>query len=238
MQGNIEAISRSHIRGWVANPASPAETLRVELLVDGRSVSSAAVEDQRPDLAVLRLGRTDFGFTLPVPNASMLDLKRMAVRVSGTDYLLPLLAGAAQYEGVIDHFSGGAIGGWAWQAGRPDRPVVLALVRNGQRLKTFKAEVFREDLAKLGIGDGRHGFLVSLDDAEGASNNPDGIEVVFDANGEMLPDVRGLLRTEAPPEAPPAYTPFAAPPPPSPVSRELAEAIKGAIDFDDQGDLT
>ena len=56
-------------------------------------------------------------------------------------------------DGLID----GRLCGWCWQIDSPD-PVSLELSVDGEPVATFVAMDPRDDLERIGIGNGRHGF--------------------------------------------------------------------------------
>jgi len=69
-------------------------------------------------------------------------------------------------KGQIDVYDQQSVRGWAWDPEAPDRPVVLEIKSSDGRSKVFIADGYREDLEKFGIGDGRHGFVISIKDWE------------------------------------------------------------------------
>jgi hypothetical protein len=69
-------------------------------------------------------------------------------------------------KGRIDAYDQQSVRGWAWDPESPDRPVVLEIKSSDGRSKVFIADGYREDLEQYGIGDGRHGFVVSNKDWE------------------------------------------------------------------------
>jgi hypothetical protein len=72
------------------------------------------------------------------------------------------LAGEAEnFRGVIDHISWSQVGGWALRKDK-DGPADLELWVDLKCVKRFSAGVYRADLDRQGIGDGRHGFLLDI----------------------------------------------------------------------------
>ncbi len=67
-----------------------------------------------------------------------------------------------ELSGLIEIATSTAIKGWAWDSDNPTRRIQLELVEEGARLASAVADVERADLADIGIGDGRHGFLMEL----------------------------------------------------------------------------
>lgn len=64
----------------------------------------------------------------------------------------------------MDRCNGRRIAGWAQDAEHPDAPVCLDIVVDGVVVAMSLAEEYRADIAAAGIGDGRHGFDVDLDE--------------------------------------------------------------------------
>lgn len=65
---------------------------------------------------------------------------------------------ASAYEGSVDGLIDGRVCGWCWRK-NDATPVPLELCVNGSRAAIFVADVMREGLVEVGIGDGRHGFF-------------------------------------------------------------------------------
>jgi hypothetical protein len=60
--------------------------------------------------------------------------------------------------GWLDGVTAEVIGGWAWDGNKPDSPVEVDIFDGDKKLATVVADVFREDLLKEKIGNGKHGF--------------------------------------------------------------------------------
>ena len=91
----------------------------------------------------------------------------------------------ARLAGYVDAIVSGRIYGWAWDASHPERSVVVE-IRNGDRLiGTAEASRFREDLQKLGVGDGRHAFEFDLPE-DCRDPPPAGLSIVFQQSGTEL----------------------------------------------------
>ncbi|WP_050734681.1 choice-of-anchor tandem repeat GloVer-containing protein [Methylobacterium sp. ARG-1] len=102
-----------------------------------------------------------------------------------------------ELRGQLDLCAVGADGtlrvaGWAWDLAHPDGPVCLDVVVDGAVVGLAYAEAYRADLAASGIGDGRHGFDVTLT----LKGVPSGSTVALrrSADGSML----GTAHTAAP----------------------------------------
>jgi glycosyltransferase involved in cell wall biosynthesis len=54
------------------------------------------------------------------------------------------------------------IAGWAWDAARPDAALAIQILDNGVPIARVLANFYRPDLARAGIGDGRHSFDIRI----------------------------------------------------------------------------
>ncbi len=71
-------------------------------------------------------------------------------------------AGPGPLEGNFDGLDGSTISGWAFDPAQPEIPVVLEVLDGDGLIARLTANLFRSDLESAGIGDGRHGFELSL----------------------------------------------------------------------------
>lgn len=71
---------------------------------------------------------------------------------------------APDIVGAIDVVKGTRIAGWAADRSAPGRRLEVEIRRDGALLATVPAERPREDLARAGVGDGRHGFELLLEE--------------------------------------------------------------------------
>jgi hypothetical protein len=60
--GYFEIILPSELRGWAYNPENPDEHLTVDVLIDGKHISSTSAADFRPDLVSAWVGNGDHAF--------------------------------------------------------------------------------------------------------------------------------------------------------------------------------
>jgi hypothetical protein len=64
--------------------------------------------------------------------------------------------------GHVDQVSVTAIEGWAWDPRHPAGHVSVQLLLDGHLARGVDADIYRTDLEKAGIGQGDHGFYLSL----------------------------------------------------------------------------
>jgi hypothetical protein len=62
------------------------------------------------------------------------------------------------YRGYVDSAQGGRITGWAWNRSRPRQRLDVEIYAAGTLLGSARADLFRDDLLRSKIGDGRYGF--------------------------------------------------------------------------------
>ncbi len=70
-----------------------------------------------------------------------------------------------ELTGYVDAVSDGRVHGWAYDRIRPGKRLTLEVYAAGGRVGTIRAELFRQDLANAGVGDGRYGFDFALPDS-------------------------------------------------------------------------
>ena len=105
---------------------------------------------------------------------------------------------AGGLRGYVDRVSDQCIAGWAQAVDYPDAPVCLDIHAGGELLGQVLANRYREDLAKAGIGNGHHGFEITL--APGLDVSASDVEVRRSVDGaalELSPQARGALRESA-----------------------------------------
>lgn len=64
----------------------------------------------------------------------------------------------------LDVLEGGFLRGWVYDSESPEKEQYFAVEINGQVITQGKTGIFREDLKNAGMGNGRHGFTISIDD--------------------------------------------------------------------------
>ncbi|RBP15455.1 hypothetical protein DFR50_10811 [Roseiarcus fermentans] len=67
-----------------------------------------------------------------------------------------------QYRGYLDRIEDGRLTGWADDRLAPKQRLVVEIFAAGAPLGAVRAELFRDDLAHAGVGDGRHGFSFAM----------------------------------------------------------------------------
>lgn len=66
------------------------------------------------------------------------------------------------FRGYVDASRDGRISGWAYDRQRPRKRLDVEIYASGSLIGATRADIFRDDLARANIGDGRYGFSFEL----------------------------------------------------------------------------
>lgn len=201
--GELLAVHDGHVQGWVKNHENPGEAVQVEVL-DARGSVICEVPATATLATAQPLG-SDYrrhGFIAPLRRSKITILgrntsSRFTVRVKNSDVEIGSLdlygssdLEAAGYDGycdLIDH----TIRGWVWRPSAPERASDVTVFVDGRLLAKARAEYFREDLRRAGIGGGNYGFEVPIPKVF-RDGTPREIVVALTHSGLLLK--RGRLR--------------------------------------------
>jgi hypothetical protein len=96
-------------------------------------------------------------------------MKNVTCRVGASLVLLVLIAVCGCKRKSTPAYSGGGyleessnckqLVGWAWDKSKPNDPVDLEIMDDTRVIATVTADAFRADLAKAGVGNGKHSFI-------------------------------------------------------------------------------
>lgn len=86
------------------------------------------------------------------------NLLYLRVQPNRAEYLA---AARRHFRGKIDGLVDGQLFGWCNQDGRME-PVRVDILANGRLIESVRADLFRDDLAAIGVGNGCHGFAVDI----------------------------------------------------------------------------
>lgn len=216
--GYVDGIRDGAIHGWVMNGGNVEERVAL-LLRDGDTILGDIVADlDRKDLAAAGYADTRHGFLFPIPDQirdgrdheltiAMVATGEVFADWSYTFREEPVVASepVSAILGYVDGIRDGYVHGWA--ADRTDlaRRVVVQLREGDLTLLEQVADVPRDDLARAGYDDVRHGFAMAIPNQlkDGQSHV---LSVVLAATGRALAgpllDYTGVADVESPP--PPA----------------------------------
>ncbi len=114
------------------------------------------------------------------------------------------------HKAFVGTVSRSVVSGWALDTSRPNVPITVSILVDGQHVADASADVARADLARLdGFGDGRHGFRFNFVPPLGA-DRPHRVSLHFADTGTALPGGEHVLTPDRPPpeRAAPALTPI------------------------------
>jgi glycosyltransferase involved in cell wall biosynthesis len=173
LRGQLDRVAPDWIEGWAQDSLMPETPVALDVLDNGLRLGVIVADRFRPDLAKAGLGSGQHGFSFMVPGglapekSHFIQVQRACDghALPGSPWILPgilpgtgLPAAATSLQGHLAHVSRGWLAGWAWDSAQGDAPVTLEVLDNGVRIASVVANMYRQDLALEGIGDGRHGF--------------------------------------------------------------------------------
>ena len=106
--------------------------------------------------------------------------------------------------GHLDLVKDGCVGGWCWNPAAPDATVSVAVSVDDRVVGHVDAGLYRDDLERAGIGDGRHAFLFDLTPFLGEGGlckvgvRADGVELVGSPSAYFLPPSAKALQAAHP----------------------------------------
>jgi len=159
LEGEIAAVDGRLMTGWIAAPEGMAAPVLVEFAAGDQLLGSTLAQlDKSPAPP-----RLVFEFLLP---GCLVDgrARDIAARIGGAPVALrnarhrlgtPVLVPT----GCVDQITKAAkVEGWAWYPDQPGARVELEFLADDVVIGSAIADLSRPDLAKAGIGDGRHSF--------------------------------------------------------------------------------
>lgn len=175
--GRVERVCDGVLSGWACRPDEPGRRATLRVIVDDAAVAEGRADLDRPELAEAGLadGRCGFRVALPVELAGD-PCHNLRVEANGgvpipasASFVTTTERSAELWEGVDFHVQGAVIGGvevassrivsgWAYRSGAPAWRVWVRVIVDGAEACSGPADLDRPDLARAGIGDGRHGF--------------------------------------------------------------------------------
>ena len=206
--GWLDDVKPTRITGWACDSEHPDRKVRVRITANDVVLGIVVADRERADLRQAGHGDGRFGFEL-VLDAGLLPGRTHQIRaerledgaeLSGSPLtvqhgVVPAFAAqAATLRGHVDEATRTRIRGWAWDPASPHDPVGLQIVANGSLVAAATANRFRADLLRAGIGNGWHGFEVTIPGGLSPLTRH-AVEVRRDADGARLPVDPTVLET-------------------------------------------
>lgn len=120
--------------------------------------------------------------------------------VPGVEQLVPppIPAPEPELQGRFEGIVNGQVCGWALDPLRPEQRVELEILCDGAPIARTRADLERDDLVEVMLGDGRHGFRLTLDSSL-FDGRPHQLSVRALRTQQLLPGSPQQLHSEAPP---------------------------------------
>ena len=126
VEGHVDGMIGSYISGWARSQASQHECEITVSTPEGEVLAKGRAGRQRSDLAVLGLGRTNFGFRIPVDNSS--ERRRLKVRADGIELAgSPLATGAGIFDSECK-IAGAVVSGWVTERVTAFEPAMITIL--------------------------------------------------------------------------------------------------------------
>ena len=168
-------------------PLAPAEPARPEAsdqcAADATRDSSSGGQPERP----LAIGAASQATAWSDARATMVPALEPETPPSESEL-------QGRFEGIVN----GQVCGWAIDPLRPELRVELEILCDGEPVARTRADLEREDLAEVTLGDGRHGFRLTLD-ARLFDGQPHELSVRVLHTQQLLSGSPRRLQSEAPP---------------------------------------
>ncbi|MGE7417339.1 hypothetical protein [Methylobacterium tarhaniae] len=145
----------------------------IEAVSPAGETARALADNFRKDLLEAGIGDGYHGFQISVAGWEG-DLSAISVRRVDTGEVLgrtplPVLrptaqdgAASSRWIGYVDYVDENAVVGWAIDRELPNLPVAIEVCTETGLRTTGLADIYREDVERLGHGNGRHGFHIEL----------------------------------------------------------------------------
>jgi len=85
-------------------------------------------------------------------------------QATDSDIASAMAPGSFAIEGALERLADGTLDGWCRSPDRPDARMTVEILDGDSIALSLLAQHYRQDLARAGIGDGRHGFQARLPD--------------------------------------------------------------------------
>ncbi|AWB25883.1 hypothetical protein DA075_34235 [Methylobacterium currus] len=159
--------------GWALDTRDPRNKIMVEAFSSAGESAQTLADSFRKDLLDAGIGDGYHGFQISVAGWRG-DLSTISVRRADTGEILgraplPVLrptaqddAASSRWIGYVDYVDESAVVGWALDRELPNLPVAIEVCTETGLRTTGLADIYRQDVERLGYGNGRHGFHIEL----------------------------------------------------------------------------
>jgi glycosyltransferase involved in cell wall biosynthesis len=101
LQGHIDAVDWAAVNGWVWDPNTPAERIRLELVDGETSLVTTIASDPRPELVTRGIGDGGYGFRIELPDEMLAEGRHtLHLRCADSGALVPGSPIILDYNGL------------------------------------------------------------------------------------------------------------------------------------------
>jgi hypothetical protein len=180
LQGKIDKATRTTIEGWVWDPETPEERVRLELVEGETTLATAVASNHRLDIVKHGIGDGRHGFSINLRDGLLLeDCHVLHLRCADTGAVVPgspiILEPAdseigdqpgaddrLRFQGHLDSIDAEwRLCGWAYDPSGGE-PLTVELVEDGSIIASAQATEFRPDLLEAGFGQGACAFYINM----------------------------------------------------------------------------
>lgn len=184
--------------GWAWDSSQPNAAISVYVFEGSNLLGSVIANKYRADLPGNKYHA--FDWAMPASMRDGLD-HVITIRFSADPNAVPIpgspksvnCAPTPNLQGYHDTSACTGVTGWAWDAAQPNNRTTVYFFEGQQALGSMVADMYRQDLAYAGIGDGSHAFVWPVP-SNLLDGQPHSISVLFD-NYWYAPGLNGSPKT-------------------------------------------
>lgn len=166
LRGCIEGIAQGIVFGWAVHRRRPQEPLRLNVIVDGRSIGQTETCIARPGIEYSAPSGYLCGFRFDL-RPHIHSLRGQELQIREASHGIPLVSGPVSLDprgawGVLEAMEGLEIGGWVVIAGPHAGPPIVDILVDGESAGSVMADRPRPDLFRVGLTQVNCGFRFSV----------------------------------------------------------------------------
>ena len=177
LQGQLDSVTRDHIRFWARDAATPDAPVRLRVIDNGLVLGEVLADQYRADLAQAGMGSGHYAYEMLIPGGlsptarHVIEVERVAdgAMLANSPWVLdavalPAVVASPVFTGLghVDIVTRDRLTGWALDPADPTTPVALQILDGGAPIARVLANGYRPDLAAADIGTGWHGFDITI----------------------------------------------------------------------------
>jgi hypothetical protein len=173
---SLDQANSNEIVGWVFDSKRSSDHLQVQLREGDKVVATVKADEFRQDLLDAGIGSGHCGFHIDIQTLAVdhsegyFDLFTDGKKLNQLPIFIKVKVTPPQQSVTLEHYKvlvdsniPGKILGWAIDNSRKAHKAHIECKLGELILGNCVADTFRDDLAKAGIGDGKHAFTIDYD---------------------------------------------------------------------------